>query len=97
MSDKIRVNYEALEEMANICMANYENLNNVLNNIRQIANGMTSEALVGDVGQAFSDALTGPFASSVKKLGEKFKEVSDDIHGAIDDMKSADSTAGGNF
>ncbi|NSW52358.1 MAG: WXG100 family type VII secretion target [Anaerolineae bacterium] len=97
MAEKIRVNYEALEEMANICMKNYENLEQVLTNIRQIANQLTSEALVGDVGQAFSDALTGPFSNSVKKLGEKFKEVSDDIHGAINDMKSADSTAGGNF
>lgn len=97
MADQIRVNYEALQEMSDICLATYENLDNVLNNIRQIANGMTSEALVGDVGQAFSDALTGPFSASVKRLAEKFKEISDDIRQASDDMKSADSSASSNF
>jgi len=97
MSDKIRVNYQQLAEMADICQKTSENLEQVVSNIRTIAQGMTSEALVGDVGQAFSDALSGPFTSSVKKLSEKFKEVAGDIRSAITDMQAADRTAGSNF
>ncbi len=97
MADVIKVNYEALEEMAALCQKNAENLEGTLTRIKEIANGMNSEALVGDVGMAFSEALLGPFSNSITKLSEKFTVVSNDIRSAMDDMRQADEKAKSGF
>jgi len=97
MADQIKVNYEALEEMAALCQKNSENLEATLSRIKEIANGMTTEALVGDVGMSFSEALLGPLHNSTKKLSDKFIEVAGDIRGAMEDMRDADETARAGF
>lgn len=97
MAEQIRVNYEALEDMAALCQKNAENLETTLSRIKEIANGMTTEALVGDVGMAFSEALLGPFSNSIQKLSDKFTDVSKDIRDAMEDMRQADEIAKSGF
>jgi len=98
MAEKIRVNYQALQEMAQLCSKTAQFLEEstvkkATNAGQQMANG----ALVGEVGEAMADALRGPFSSSVKKLGAKFEEISRDIRMAIRDMRAADRDAAGQF
>jgi uncharacterized protein YukE len=98
MNDKIRVNYQELEEFAKRCddvgsLILEQQIPFVKKNADQIRN----EALKGDVGETFADALAGPFTQGASRLGEKFKEVAADIRAAMEDMRAADQGAGSNF
>ena len=53
--------------------------------------------MVGDAGEAFSNALNTAFVPAVTKLSQKFGEVSDDVKKAIQDMQAADKRAGSAF
>lgn len=97
MSDQIRVNYEALLEMAQHCEKVAERIAQTQGVAMKIAGEMQSGALVGDVGETFAGALSGNFVSSTGKLFAKFIEVSHDIRNAVSDMKAADTKAGSNF
>ncbi|MEJ2759499.1 MAG: WXG100 family type VII secretion target [Anaerolineales bacterium] len=97
MNDKIRVNYPALQEMAQHCVKVAQKLSDTQQMAAKVAAGMVDGALVGDTGEQFAAALNGPFSASVGRLQEKFMEVSQDIRNAIADMQAADRSAGGNF
>jgi len=97
MSDQIRVNYPALQEMAQHCVKVAQKLGDTQQMAAKIAAGMVDGALVGDTGEQFAAALNGPFSQAVSRMQQKFMEVSQDIRGAIADMQAADRSAGGNF
>ena len=65
--------------------------------MKKDADQIRNDALKGDVGETFADALSGPFVQSATRLGEKFKEVAADIRAAMEDMRAADQGAGSNF
>lgn len=98
MADQIRVNYEALEDMAQTCIASSKRLQeNTAKMVQKAAQDMQGGTLTGDVGEAFSSALNGPLTASINKLGQKLEEVAKDIRAAISDMKSADSDVVSSF
>jgi uncharacterized protein YukE len=98
MNDKIRVNYQELEEFAKRCDAIASRiLESHVPFVKKNADEIRNEALKGDVGETFADALSGPFVQGSTKLGEKFKEVAADIRAAMEDMRAADQGAGSNF
>jgi uncharacterized protein YukE len=97
MSEKIRVNYPALLDMAKHCEMVANRLNETAALAQKIATTMNNGALVGEPGDIFSSALIGPFQNRVKKLSNKFTEVSNDIKQAVNDMQTADRAAGSNF
>lgn len=97
MSETIRVNYAALQDMSKHCSAVAERLRQTAQTGRKIAEEITNGAMVGDTGSVFSAALNGPFSASVLKLSQKFDEVAKDINDAISDMQAADKSAGSSF
>ena len=97
MNDQIRVNYGALEDMAQHCTKVAEKLSQTQQLAMKVAAEMSNGALVGDTGEQFSAALSGPFSNAVLRLMAKFLEVSGDIRGAIADMQAADRGASANF
>lgn len=98
MADKIRVNYQALEEMAQLCSKTAQYLEeSTVKKADNAGQQMSNGALVGEVGEMLADALRSSFNPRVKKLGAKFEEVSRDIRMAIRDMRAADSDAAGKF
>jgi len=97
MADKIKLNYPAMQEMANQCKQAAQRLAETAKLGQNAAQEMQNGALLGDAGEAFANALTSAFVPQVKKLADKFNEVSKDIMDAIQDMKSSDQGAGGLF
>jgi WXG100 family type VII secretion target len=97
MSDVIKLNYPAMQEMSSHCKQVSQRLNQTVAMARQIANEMQNSALVGDPGEAFATALNNSFSPAVMKLAQKFEEVSKDIEAAISDMQASDKAAGGQF
>lgn len=96
MSEKIRVNYPALEDMAKHCQMAAERLQQTAASSQKIAGQMQNGALVGEAGNIYVQAL-GIFYQRVMKLSAKFTEEAADIRAAIGDMRQADNTAGNNF
>jgi WXG100 family type VII secretion target len=97
MTDVIKLNYPAMQEMAQQCKATSQRLLETVRLAQQIAQEMQNGGLVGDAGEAFSNALTSAFVPSVNKLSQKFEEVAKDIAGAISDMQAQDKGAAGRF
>jgi WXG100 family type VII secretion target len=96
MADVIRVNYQALEDMARQCDTAAQRLVQSSANAQKMATQMQNGALQGQPGETFSMAL-GIFASKVMKLSEKYREEAKDIRAAIQDMQRADQAAGHKF
>jgi uncharacterized protein YukE len=97
MSDQtIKVNYPALESMARQCENVHQRLLALQALTKTWQGQMQNGALTGAPGEAFAGAL-GVLAAKTQKMAEAFKQESDDIKGAINDMKAADSRAGANF
>ena len=96
MSDKIRVNYPALEDMAKHCQMVAQHLQTTAAMANKMAAQMQNGALVCRPGDTFEQAI-GQLQQRTMKLSGKFIEVSNDIKQAVSDMQAADSTASGNF
>jgi uncharacterized protein YukE len=96
MADVIRVNYQALEDMARQCDTVAQRLIQSSANAQKMANQMQNGALQGKPGETFAMAL-GIFSSRVMKLSEKYREEAKDIRAAIQDMQRADQAAGHKF
>jgi len=96
MSDKIRVNYPALEDMASHLQSSSDRLMQTAALGTKIAGQMQAGAMVGEAGEIYCQAL-GVFTQRVTKLGEKYMEVANDIRQAMSDMRAADSDAGSKF
>jgi WXG100 family type VII secretion target len=96
MSDKIRVNYPALEDMAKHCQMVAERIGQTGAVAQKIAGQMQNGALVGEAGNIYVQAL-GVFYQRVMKLSAKFTEEANDIRQAMNDMQQADNSAGNNF
>ncbi len=97
MSEVIKLNYPAMQEMAQHCKSTAQRLMETIRLARQAAQEMQNGAMIGDAGEAFSNALTSAFVPAVTKLGQKFDEIAKDIEGAIADMQAADKAAGRTF
>jgi len=97
MSDVIKLNYPAMNEMAQQCKATSQRLLETVRLAQQIAQEMQNGALVGDAGEAFSNAILSAFVPSVNKLSQKFEEIAKDIAAAISDMQAQDRGAAGHF
>ena len=96
MADKIRVNYPALEDMANHCQMVSERLMQTGATAQKIAGQMQNGALMGPPGEVYVQALN-LFVTRVGKLAGKFAEEANDIRQAMSEMQQADNAAGNNF
>jgi uncharacterized protein YukE len=97
MSDKIRVNYPALEEMAQHFDKLAEETEGYAKWALQFGHNLADGIMIGDTGDTVLSAIQGPFAASTNRLTAKFREVAKDIRGAIADMRAADRDAGSQF
>lgn len=96
MSDKIRVNYAALEDMAKNLEFTSASMVQSASLAKTISGQLQDGALVGDAGDTYCEALA-IFVQKVTKLSDKYQEVANEIRQAIGDMQSADGQAGSKF
>jgi WXG100 family type VII secretion target len=96
-SDKIRLNYAQMQDMATQCTKVAQRLLQTVTLVQQVAAQMQGGALVGDAGDAFTSALTSSLVPAIQRISDKFAEINGDILGAISDMQAQDSQAGNRF
>jgi WXG100 family type VII secretion target len=96
-NDVIKLNYEMAEAMAATFRQGTEQLQDVMQEMQNIANTLADGALLGRSGTAFVEAIRGSLCPSLAKLTEKFQELETDVNGAIGDMRDADTQAAAGF
>lgn len=96
MAEKIKVNYPMLEDMANRCDKVNEQMQALASLSKAWGTQMQNGAMVGAPGEAFVGALQ-ILANKINKIGAKFTEEAGDIRKAVEEMKTADTSAGSKF
>lgn len=97
MSEIIKMDYPLMEEMKAVFTQGAQQLEDTAREMQNIAAALEDGALLGRGGEAFSSALRERLTLSINKLKEKFEELAQDVQGAMDDMRSADTQASGYY
>ncbi len=97
MTDEIRVVYEDMEAMSRAFAQGGETLEDVLQEMQSIANALEDGALLGDGGEAFTDAIRSRLAPAISRLIDKFRELDGDVQAAVAYARQADAKSTGMF
>lgn len=97
MTDEIRVVYEDMEEMRRAFRQGMEQLEETMQEMQSVANTLEDGALLGDGGEAFTQAIRGRLAPAIARLSDKFKELDGDVGAAVAYAQRADKEAAGKF
>lgn len=97
MTDEIRVVYEDMEAMSKAFAQGGETLEDVLQEMQSIANALEDGALLGDGGEAFTDAIRSRLAPAISRLIDKFRELDGDVQAAVAYARQADARSKGMF
>jgi WXG100 family type VII secretion target len=95
--DEIKLDFGLAEDMAKTIKESYEKLQDLSQEMQNIANTLEEGALLGRGGATFVDAIRGQLCPSLAKFIEKFEEIEGDIHEAMDFMRESDETSSGKF
>ena len=87
-----RMDYEAMEKMANEFKAAQSQLQETLSAMKNASKMMEGGALLGTGGDAFRDVINQKLAKKLTKLIDKLKDSESDIKKAIQENKKAVET-----
>lgn len=93
----VQMDYDLMEEMSKIFQNGATQLGETTQAMEQLANTMEQGALLGEGGDMFADALRSRLGPRLKKLQEKFGELSKDVTGALRDLRDGDKDAASRF
>lgn len=91
MADLIQMNYGMMQEMSQKCKETAQLLAETMREINQIAEQLDGGVLVGRAGGALSNGMRSRLNPSINRLQDKFNEISQDLMGAMSDLRSSDS------
>ncbi len=92
MSDNIiKMDYGLMEDMNQTFLQAVEQLQDTMQEMQSIANILEDGALLGRGGAAFTDALRGKLCPAISRLTDKCQELSQDVQGAVQDMRDSDN------
>jgi WXG100 family type VII secretion target len=97
MSDVIKMDYEQMEQMANIFQRCADQMDALNSGIQNQAAQMENGALLGQTGDAFQSMLRNQASTAVRKMHDKFAELKGDIQGAERELRDHDQTASTRF
>ncbi len=90
MADIIKMNYGQMEEMAQAFAQGAQQLESTISEMNNIAQMLENGGLIGEAGDAFTDALRSALIPAINRLMDKFTELQGDVLGAMQDMQQAD-------
>lgn len=97
MSDIIKMDYPAMEDMANTFRDGAQTLEDLSKRLENMAGRMEGGVLLGKGGDAFQNNLRSRLVARIKKLQAKFEELQGDVWGALVDLRDGDHEAGSRF
>lgn len=97
MADKIQMDYDAVQQMAEIAKQTADELEEMVGSLKAISDQLDGGVMLGRAGRTLSDGIGERLAPAVSRLAQKFNEVSLDLVGALTDLRDSDQSAGGFF
>jgi uncharacterized protein YukE len=97
MADEIKLDYPLMDEMKKTFAEGRGTLDEVMQALGGIADRMEEGALLGDAGEAFSNAVRGTLVDQVQKIWDKFEQLEGDIDFAVAQMRAAEEKAQKSF
>jgi len=97
MQDEIKMDYPLMDEMKRTFADGRHQLSDAANELKSIADKLEQGALLGNAGQALTDAVKGTLLNAVTKLSDKFEELEGDIQFAVDQMHQAEAKTKASF
>lgn len=79
----VRMNYDSMEAMAKEFDNAVKQLEESMNDMKNVAKTMEDGALLGMGGDAFVDAINSKLIPNMQILSEKFNEMGGDIRAAV--------------
>ena len=95
MSEFNKMNYAQMQAMAASFGKAQQQLDETISVVNTIAEQLEAEALIGEGGTAFVDALRTGLVPSVTRLSAKMLELQGDVQRAEEDMRLADRSSTG--
>jgi uncharacterized protein YukE len=89
--------YEEVLDMAGICRAAAQQLEETQTVMAGVAARMEDGGLVGEAGNAFGESLRSKLSPSVNRMRDKFLEIAKDLQGAVEMMRDGVDTAESRF
>jgi uncharacterized protein YukE len=97
MSEIVRMDYPAMEEMANAFKQASETLEDLIRDMQGAGQVLEGGALLGKGGDIWGMAINQRLIPRIKKLNDKMLELQGDIWGALVDMRDGDHEAQSRF
>ncbi|MBI9044776.1 MAG: WXG100 family type VII secretion target [Anaerolineaceae bacterium] len=97
MSEVIRMEYQAIEEMMNLCNSVAGSLEDTAQKMKGVASTFEGGAFVGQGGEAFTEAIRTGLIPAIGKLEDKMHEIVGDLQGALTDLRDEDAQSAGRF
>jgi len=95
--DIIKLDYELADEMVATFQQGVEQLQDTMQEMQHIANMLEEGALLGQGGQAFTEAIRNKLAPAISRLTDKFQELAGDVQAAKQYMMEADAKSKAQF
>jgi WXG100 family type VII secretion target len=93
----VQMDYDMMEDMARLFRDGAQQLEDLTRSMQGVAQKLEDGALLGRGGQAFADAIRQKLCQKVNLLGDKFNELSQDVYGALVDLRDGDKEAASRF
>lgn len=97
MGADVQMDYEVMEKMRDVFKNGSDQIGETLNVMNNLAQMMEQGALLGDGGDLFAQALRSRLAKKLQNLQRKFAELSQDVNGAVRDLRDGDKEAASRF
>jgi hypothetical protein len=97
MSDVIRMEYAAMEQLIAAFRQAHGSLEEVKGVESQMAQLIENGAMLGAAGEHLASAISGPLVNATLKLAAKMQEEAQDCAKAMEIMKQHDQEAAGRF
>jgi WXG100 family type VII secretion target len=92
MSDQIRMDYELMDNMRQAFLQGVEQLQDTMQEMQSIANTLEDGALLGQGGDAFTDAIRGQLCPAISRLTERLDSLAIRVEQAKTEMQEADQS-----
>lgn len=93
----VQMDYDLMEDMARLFREGSQHLEDLTRSMQNIAGRLEDGALLGRGGDALAQAIRGSLVSRIGALQDKLQELSQDVYGALVDLRDGDTEAASRF
>ncbi len=93
MSDTIRIEFQAIEDMIKTCNNAAQSLEDTSQQMKSVATTFEGGAFLGQAGETYVEAIRTGLIPSITRLSEKFIEIAGDLQGTLTGFIDEDNEA----